>query len=450
MPRDNKDERQRVVIVGAGFAGLLAARRLAGRDAKKLVSVTLIDRNNYHTFLPLLYQAAAAEIEPESIAYPIRGIFRRASNVHTVMAEVSGIDIHNRIVFTDGPSYPYDQLILAAGSRSAHFAVPGAEENSFGLKTLEEAVRLRSHILACFERAAMQEERLPEGLLTVAVVGAGATGLEFAGALSELMATPLRRDFPALAKEKARVVLLDGSEDVLMAFPPHLREYARKRLESMGVAVMTKAAVAEVRPDAVVLKDGRTVEACTVVWSAGVRGNDLGKTDGFVLGRSQRVEVTPSLQIVGRPEIYVVGDMALPVGDPPPPMTAPNAIQMGAHAAECVLRAVKGLGAKEYKYRDKGSMVAIGRRAAVAKLGKREYTGVFAWAIWLFVHLMYLIGFRNRVLVLMSWAWDYLFYEKTVRLILPRVSSVLKVCGTGAAVCEAPKEIKRAAAPPKG
>lgn len=438
MSQTLRDSRQRVVIVGAGFAGLWAARRLGSRAARKRVTVTIIDRNNYHTFPPLLYQVAAAEIEPEAIVYPIRGIFRDTPNVTAVMSTVTGIDLHTRLVLTDGPPIPYDYLILATGSRTAYFSVPGAEECTFGLKTLEEAVTLRSHILACFERAAMDRENVPEGLLTVAVVGAGATGLEFAGALAELMATPLRRDFPLLARDKAKVILLDGSDHVLMPFPPKLRDYARSRLERMGVTVMTGAAVAEVLPNGVILKDGRKIPACTVVWSAGVMGDELGKTEGLTLGRSARVQVTPTLQVAGRPEVYVAGDLALPEGSSPPTV-APNAIQMGQHAAKSILRAVKGLSAEEYIYWDKGSMVTIGRRSAVAKLGKREFTGSIAWLTWIFVHLMYLVGFRNRMLVLLGWAWDYLFFEKSVRLILPRVDSVLRVCGRNG-VCATPAQ----------
>lgn len=428
-------EKQRVVIVGAGFAGLWAARRLARRDAADLVDVTLIDRNNYHTFPPLLYQVAAAELEPEAIAYPIRGIFRNAKNVKTVMTEVTGISVRDQIVLTDGSPIPYDHLVLAPGSRAAFFGVPGAEENTFGLKTLEEAMALRSHILGCFERAAMEGEKAPEGLLTVIVVGAGATGLEYAGALAELMASPLTRDFPHLAKHKAKVLLLDGSPDVLMPFPPKLREYARKKLEKIGVQVQTGAQVAEVRPSGVVLKNGTVIKAYTIVWSAGVMGGDLGEKAGLTLGKGARVEVTPTLQVMGKPEIHVAGDMSFPTPGNPPPMVAPNAIQQGQHAAENIVRIVRGDAAEEFVYKDRGSMVTIGRNAAVAHIGKRDFTGYFAWILWLVVHLSYLIGFRNRLLVLLGWAWDYLFFERSVRLILPNTGSVLKLCGTGANAC---------------
>ncbi|MDL2210644.1 NAD(P)/FAD-dependent oxidoreductase [Desulfovibrio sp. OttesenSCG-928-O18] len=431
-------EKQRVVIVGAGFAGLFAARRLSRRDAAREVDVTLIDRNNYHTFPPLLYQVAAAEIEPESIAYPIRGIFRHARNVNTIMTEVTGIDVRQRLVITDGSPVPYDHLVLAAGSRTAFFNVPGAEENAFGLKTLEEAVNLRNHLLACFERAALEGDNAPAGLLTVVIVGAGATGLEYAGALAELFAAPLARDFPQRKGPKAQVVLVDAAEDVLAPFQPPLREYARKKLEAMGVSVHIRQGVHAVEPDRVVLADGTCIKACTIVWAAGVRGDDLGHLAGFPLGKGGRVAVSPTLQLAGRPEIHVAGDLAAPE-DKNPPMVAPNAIQQGTHVAENILRAVKGLASTEFFYKDKGSMVTIGRNAAVAQIGKKAYRGFFAWALWLFVHLTYLIGFRNRILVLTSWAWSYFFFEHSVRIILPRVDSVLKVCGMGNA-CESDKQ----------
>lgn len=440
--RTDSGKKQRVVIVGAGFAGLWAAKRLSKSDAAELVDVTLIDRNNYHTFPPLIYQVAAAVLEPESIAYPIRGIFRKAPNVTTIMTEAKGIDTRNQVVVTDVSPIPYDHLILAPGSRTAHFGVPGAEKNAFGLKTVEEAVNLRNHILACFERAAVELDNIPEGLLTVAVVGAGATGLEYAGALAELMTSPLAKDFPSLARSKAKVVLLDAAPDVIMPFPPRLRAYARGKLEKMGVTVRTDAQVAEVQPNAIILKDGSRIRSCTIVWSAGVMGNEIGKAAGLVLGRGERAAVGPTLQITDKPEIHVAGDMALPNIAMVPPMVAPNAIQQGEHVAENILRVVSGEAPQEFIYKDKGSMVTIGRSAAVAVIGKREFTGLPAWVLWLVVHISYLIGFRNRLLVLLGWAWDYFFFERSVRLILPNTGSVLKVCGTGDAP-ECPGEEKQ-------
>ena len=421
--------RHRVVIVGAGFSGLWAARHLSKGSSRDSVDVTLIDRNNYHTFSPLLYQVAAAEIDISAIAYPIRGIFRDAPNVRTLMGEVTDIDVRERLVLADGLLLPYDQLVLAPGSRTAFYGIPGAAENAFSLKSLEDAIKLRGHILACFERAALEGETVSDGLLTFAIVGAGATGLEFAGALTELIESPLRRDFPLLVKHKARVVLLDAAEDVIMPFAPALRQYARKKLESMGIEVITNAGVKSVAPDAVTLADGRVIKACTIVWTAGVRGETIAGSERLPLGKGERVEVTPTLQVAGRPEIHVAGDVAWP-GTKKAPMVAPNAIQQGEHVAKNVLLAMNGEATKEYFYRDKGSMATIGRNAAVAQVGKRSYTGRVAWGLWIFVHLAYLIGFRNRLITLVNWAWDYFFFERAVRLIVPRATALLKVCGT--------------------
>ncbi|CAK7059182.1 MAG: NADH dehydrogenase-like protein [Desulfovibrio sp.] len=440
LQHTEKKGRHKVVIIGAGFAGLWAARHLSHGSARDTVDVTIIDRNNYHTFQPLLYQVAAAEIDLSAIAYPIRGIFREAGNVRTVMGEVTGMDVRERLVFTDAATFPYDQLILAQGSRTAFYGVPGAEENAFSLKSLEDAVKLRGHVLSCFERACIEGDAMPEGLLTFAIVGAGATGLEFAGALAELIATPLRRDFPLLALCKAKVVLIDASEDVLMPFPQKLRGYTRKKLESMGVEVIVKAGVAAVTPDSATLADGRVIKACTIVWSAGIQGEAIESEGRLPIGKSGRIAVTPTLQVADRPEIHVAGDVAWPEGKTAPTV-APNAIQQGEHVAKNVLRVMNGEPAEEYFYRDKGSMVTIGRNAAIASVGGRDFTGRPAWFLWIFVHLAYLIGFRNKIITLVNWAWNYLFYERAVRLIVPKTQSVLTVCGTRKACpAEKPKE----------
>jgi NADH dehydrogenase len=420
--------RRRVVIVGAGFAGLWAARHLA-RHGGDDVDVTLIDRNNYHTFAPLLYQVAAAEIDISAIAYPIRGIFRNAPNVRTVMGEVTDIDVRERLVMADGLLFPYDQLILAAGSRTAFYGIPGAEENAFRLKTLEDATALRAHILSCFERAALEGDAVSEGLLTFAIVGGGTTGLEFAGALAELIANTLRRDFPRLIKHQTRIVLLDAGEEVIMPFAPPLRQYTRKKLENMGIEVITKAGVKSVAPDSVTLADGRVIKAYTIVWTAGVRGEVIAVSGHLPLGKGERVAVTPTLQVAGRPEIHVAGDVAWP-GTKKAPLVAPNAKQQGEHVAKNVLLAVNGEAAKEFFYRDKGSMATIGRNAAVAQIGKRSFTGITAWGVWLFVHIAYLIGFRNRLITMVNWTWDYLFSERAVRLIVPQATAILDICGT--------------------
>jgi NADH:quinone reductase (non-electrogenic) len=415
--------RPRVVIVGAGFGGLWAARALAHFP----VDVLLIDRNNYHTFLPLLYQVAAAELGPEDIVYPIRSILRRLPNADFALAEVSKIDFRARRVETDGTSIPYDYLILAAGSTTHFFGVPGGAEHAFTLKTLEQGIRLRNHILTCFERAAKSgNAEARRRLLTVVIVGGGPTGVEFAGALAELLHRPLVRDFPRLDFREARVVLLEAAESLLPGLPERLRAYALARLRRMGVEVLLKAAVDRVTAQAAYLKDGSVLPSETVVWTAGVRGHPLAETWGLPTVRSGRVATLPTLQVQGQAEIYVIGDLANFEEDGRPlPMIAPVAIQQGRAAAENIKRQVSGQAPLPFHYRDRGAMATIGRNAAVAYLAGRAFTGFPAWLIWLGVHLFNLIGFRNRIIVLINWAWDYFLYERAVRLVLPSERSSL-------------------------
>ncbi len=409
--------RPRVVIVGAGFGGLWAARALAHFP----VDVLLIDRNNYHTFLPLLYQVAAAELGPEDIVHPVRSILRRLPNADFALAEVSKIDFRARWVETNGASIPYDYLILAAGSTTHFFGVPGGAEHAFALKTLEQGIRLRNHILTCFERAAKSgSAEARRRLLTFVIVGGGPTGVEFAGALAELLRRPLVRDFPRLDFREARVVLLEAAESLLPGLPERLRAYALARLRRMGVEVLLKAAVDRVTAQAAHLKDGSVLPSETVVWTAGVRGHPLAETWGLPTVRSGRVATLPTLQVQDYPEIYVIGDLAnFEEGGRPLPMIAPVAIQQGRAAAENIKRQISGQAPVPFHYRDRGTMATIGRNAAVAYLAGKAFTGFPAWLIWLGVHLFNLIGFRNRLIVLINWAWDYFLYERAVRLVLP-------------------------------
>lgn len=423
----------KVVIIGAGFGGLWAAKRLA---RARHVDVTLIDRNNFHTFLPLLYQVAAAELEPAQIAYPIRSVFRKHPNVHPVLAEVNAIDWHERIVSTDGLDYPYDYCIMAPGSQTAFYGVPGAEEHCFTLKTLEDSIRLRNRLLSCLEMAALMESgERPPGMLRVAVVGAGPTGVEYAGALAELLRQPLAKDYPQLSPAHPSVILIDGAPLPLVGFPDKLREYTAGRLEKMGVVTRFGSPVASVDAGGLVLKNGERIEAATVVWNAGVRGNDMAAGMGLPLGQGGRVAVQPSLQNPMHPEIQVIGDMAVVQGQSTP-LVAPNAIQQGEHAAKNILRMIDGEAPLPFAYRDKGSMVTIGRAAAVVQIKGHSMTGFPAWVVWLMVHLAFLIGFRNRLLVLINWAWDYLLFERAVRIILPRDANI-SCCppGSTAALC---------------
>jgi NADH dehydrogenase len=407
-----------VAVVGAGFGGLWAARSLA----RSPVDAVLIDRQNYHCFLPLLYQVAAAELEPEEIAYPVRSILRTLPNVRFVLADVIRVDLDRRVLETDGPAIPYDFLILATGSVSHFFGVPGAVEYAFPLKTLEQGMALRSRILSCFERAALEPDaERRRQLLTFIIVGGGPTGAEFAGALTELIRGPLAKDFPGLDFREVRVILLEAVDGLLPGQPERLRAYALARLSRMGVEVHLRATVSRITREAVLLKDGSSVPGETVVWTAGVRGDPLAQAWGLPVGRGGRVAVLPTLQLSGHPEVYVIGDLAYIEEDGRSlPMLAPVAMQQAVAAVRNIGRQIAGQAPEPFHYRDPGTMVVIGRNAGAVHVRGRSFTGFIAWVLWLGVHLVKLIGFRNRILVLVNWAWDYLFYERAVRLILPR------------------------------
>ena len=408
-----------VVIVGAGFGGLWAARALAHGP----FNVTLIDRNNYHTFLPLLYQVAAAELEPEEIIYPVRSILRRLPNVGFLMAEVSRVDLEKRVVETNAGPVAYDYLILATGSSTNFFGVPGAEY-AYPLKSLDEAIRLRNHILCCFERAVpLSDPQQRRKLLSFAIVGGGPTGVEFAGALAELLRGPLRKDYSKLGLSDSKVILLEAAESLLGGLPRRLAAYALERLRRMGVEVRLNAAVSRIEADAVHLKDGTVIPAETVVWTAGVRGERSAAAWGLPVDRSGRVPVEPTLQLAGHPEVYAVGDLARFEQDGRLlPMVAPVAMQQATAAARNIRRQSSGQALMPFRFRDPGMMATIGRNAAVAHYAGLAITGFPAWLVWLGVHLAKLIGFRNRIMVLTNWAWDYFLYERAVRLILPTSS----------------------------
>jgi NADH dehydrogenase len=407
----------RVVIVGAGFGGLWATRALDRAGAQ----VLLLDRNNYHTFQALLYQVAAAELEPADIAYPVRSILRRLPQAHFMMVEVQALDLEAQIVHAPGMRIGYDYLVLALGSQSSYLGVPGAAEHSFALKTLEDGITLRNHILRCFERATHEPVKdARRRLLTFTIVGGGATGAEFAGALSELVHGSFARDFHALDMSEVQVVLLEGRERLLPGFPERLQHYTAARLQRMGVEVHVQSPVSAVTAEEVRLQGGTVLPTETVVWTAGVRGHSQAQAWGLPTARDGRVKVEPTLQLPGHPNVYVVGDLAYVEEDGVPlPMLAPVAIQEGVAAAQNVARQMAGREPEPFHYHDRGAMATIGRNAAVARLGGRTFTGFPAWLLWLAVHLVNLIGFRNRLLVLIGWAWDYFFFERAVRLILP-------------------------------
>jgi NADH dehydrogenase len=397
-----------VVIIGAGFGGLWTARRLARSPA----DITVLDRNNYHTFSPLLYQVASAELEAEDIAYPVRSIFHH-QRVRFLMNEVKEIDLDAHLVKTQENTYPYDYLVLAAG---------GANKYSYQIKSLEQAIALRNHILYRFERAMCETDpAIRQRMLTFAIVGGGPTGVEFAGALIELIHGPLKHDFPSLNLHLVQVIVLEASDHLLPAMPPELQDYALKRLRRMGVDVRLETPVTKITPREVTLKNGAIIPTETTVWTAGVRGEPLAQSTGLPLARSGQVNPLPTLQVEGHPEVYVLGDLArLVQEDQPLPMLATVAIQQGKAVARNLLRQMNGQEPVPFRYHDPGTLATIGRGAAVCRLWGISFTGFLAWLLWLGVHIVNLIGFRNRLLVLVNWSWNYFFFERAIRLILPR------------------------------
>lgn len=406
-------DRPHVIVVGAGFGGLWAAKALADEP----VDVELIDRNNFHTFFPLLYQVAAAELAPGDISHPVRKIIRRLRNVRFTLAAVQGLDTSRNVLHTTAGEKRYDFLILALGSTTRYFGVPGAEEHSFPLRTLDEAVVLRNHILGCFEAAEQHAADAVGHKLSFVIVGGGPTGVEFAGAVQELINGPIPRDHPRLPIADAQVVLLEAGARLLAVYPERLSEYAKRRLERMGVEVRLNTAVEKVDAAGVELGSRGRIDCETVVWTAGVGGPAALENWGLPAAESGRVTVRPDLRVVGADNVFVVGDSALPVARDAP-MVAQNATQQGTLAARNVVRMTKGETLEKYSYRDLGNMAVIGRNAAVVHLFSRiAFKGYPAWVLWLALHLAKLIGFRNRVAALLSWAGDYLFRDRVARLI---------------------------------
>lgn len=413
-----KNTKPRVVIVGAGFGGLRVARAL--RD--KPVDVTIVDRHNYHTFIPLLYQVATAGLEPEAIAQPVRRIVR-AKNVRFRLAGVTGVDVERRRVLTEDSEIEYDYLVLAAGSVTNYFGLDSVAGSSSALRDLDDAEALRSRVLRAFEAAANETDadRRAE-LMTIVVVGGGPTGIEMAGALSELRRHVLPHDFPGVDISRARVVLLEAVDSLLSGMHKSMQRRALSHLQKMGVDVRLNAKVSHADPSGITLASGERIAAGAVIWVAGVRAPSISESLPAPKASLGRVSVTDALHIAGDPTIYVIGDMAH-VGGPetaPHPMLAPVAIQQGELAAKNILRHIAGNELESFKYNDRGTMVTVGRSRAVARVLGLTFSGFLAWAMWLTVHLVWLIGFRNRALVLVNWAWNYLTYDRGVRLIRDR------------------------------
>jgi NADH:quinone reductase (non-electrogenic) len=403
-----------VVIIGGGFGGLYAARALRNAD----VRITLIDRHNYHLFQPLLYQVATAALNPSDIAAPIRAVLSRQKNTSVILGEASAIDPAQKFVhLADGAKIAYDFAIVATGAAHSYFAHPEWERNAPGLKTIDDALEIRRRVLLAFEAAERENDsRAQEALLTFVIVGAGPTGAELAGALSEIARQTMLRDFRRINPSSARVILVEGKDRVLPVYPPELSEKARKQLEHLGVEVITNAIVTSLSDTEVCIGD-RVIPARTVLWAAGVEASPLARSLGVPLDRAGRVLVNDDLTIPGHDDVFIVGDLAaVKYKDGLVPGVAPAAIQEGIHAARSIISKAR----EPFRYRDKGSLATIGRAAAVADFGFVKVSGFIAWLAWLAIHIFFLIGFRNRFLVITQWAWAYVTYQRGARLITGR------------------------------
>lgn len=426
----------KVVIVGAGFGGLNAAKAFAGQA----VDVTLVDTRNFHIFQPLLYQVATAALEPEQIVNPVRGLLHDLPNVRFELATVTGVDWSAKHVLTrDNGPIPFDYLILAVGAIGNDFGIAGVKEHAFGLKDINDALTIRNHIIQQFEKvdARIDPRRHTEahgeesdknlgatssisasvdeqqGALTFVVVGGGPTGVEMAGALTELFHLALRKDYPRIDIKQAKVILLEAMDKLLPPFDARLREDTLRQLQKRGVDVRFGQAVVQVTPDAVTLKSGEVIPTQTVIWGAGVKAHPLAAALGVPLGRGGRIVVNDDLSIPDHPEAFVIGDLGAgkDTGGNIYPQLAQAAIQSGKHTAAQILRRIRNEATQPFAYKDPGFMATIGRNAAVAQFPNgAKFTGFFAWALWLFLHLMFLIGFRNRVQVFVNWVWSYLWH----------------------------------------
>ncbi len=410
------DKWPRVVIVGGGFAGLYCARKLRKAD----VRVSLIDRRNFHLFQPLLYQVATASLSPADIASPIRTILRRQTNAQVWMGEVTTVDrARQEITLSDGLRVHYDYLVLATGATHSYFGKDEWERNAPGLKTVDDATEIRRRFLLAFEAAEREaDSEARRRLLTFVIVGAGPTGVELAGAMAEIARQVLPTDFRAIDTTTTRILLLEGVDRVLPTYPPELSRKARIHLEKLGVEVRTNARVTEIGREHVAIGEER-IGAGNTFWAAGVAASRLGASLAAETDDAGRVRVQPDCSVSDSPNVFVVGDLAsLDREDGSRvPGVAPAAIQMGKHAARMILRDLEGRPREAFRYVDKGDLATIGRAAAVARLGRMKVSGFIAWIIWVVVHILHLIGFRNRALVMLQWAWAYLTYQRGIRLI---------------------------------
>lgn len=406
----------RVIIIGCGFGGLFAAKALARAD----VQVTIIDRTNHHLFQPLLYQVATAGLSAPAIAAPIRHVLAQQRNVTVLMGEVVAVDRAARNVeLENGQSLAYDHLIVATGATHSYFGNDAWQETAPGLKTLQDAFAIRRRILMAFEQAERERNDAARAdWLTFVVIGGGATGVEMAGTLAEIARHTLRGEFRRFDSDSAQVVLIEGGDRVLPAFTQRLSDKARMQLERLGVAVLLNSRVTHIDEHGVTIGEQR-IAARTIVWAAGVAASPLGKSLGVPLDRAGRVIVQPDLTLPGDDRVYVIGDMAAAQSDGKPvPGVSPAAKQMGWCAAANILRALRGELRRPFRYRDYGSLATIGRKAAVADFGFVRLWGLPAWLMWLFAHVYFLIGFRNRLMVMTDWAWAYLTFQRSARVVI--------------------------------
>ncbi|HJQ14029.1 MAG TPA: NAD(P)/FAD-dependent oxidoreductase [Anaerolineales bacterium] len=405
-----------VVIVGAGFGGLETAQRL--RNAP--VRITLINRQNYHLFQPLLYQVAIAGLVPSQIAYPLRTIFRKQRNLTFQMGEVTSVDFDGHYVRSNGSVIAYDYLVLAVGGQTNFFGLNAVEENGFQLKSIEDATGTRNHLLRMFERASREADPdVRKALLTFVVVGGGPTGVETAGALAELITHVLTKDYPHMDLREVRVMLLEATGTVMTAYPDELRKATMKLLEDKNVEILLNTRLTDYNGRRITLADGKYIDAYTLIWTAGVRSAKITDRLGVQQAAAGRVRVGPTLQLSEHPEVFVIGDAAY-VEDKkgqPLPMLATVAQQQARTAARNIQHALRGEKLDPFHYKDPGLLATIGRNAAVARIWGLSFSGFIAWVIWVGLHIFRLIGFRNRIVVLINWAWDYFFYDNQVRLI---------------------------------
>ena len=406
----------RVVIVGAGFGGLETAQKLAHAP----VQITLIDRYNYHLFQPLLYQVAIAGLVPSQIAYPLRTIFRHQKNLEFQMGEVSSIDFKARYVRMNGSVIAYDYLVLAIGGQTNFFGLNTVEENAFQLKGIESAVSTRNHLLTMFEKASREADPdKRKAYLTFVVVGGGPTGVETAGALAELISHVLTKDYPDMDLSETRVLLIEATDNLMAAYPEELRQATMKLLEDKGVEIFLNTRLTDYNGQTVTAADGSHLNTCTVIWTAGVRAGALTNRLDVQQAAAGRVRVNPTLQLPQHPEVFVIGDAAYleDSHSQPLPMLATVAQQEAKFAAKNIQRSITEENLEPFIYKDPGLLATIGRNAAVARIWGLSFSGFIAWVIWVGLHIYRLIGFRNRLVVLINWAWDYFFYDSQVKLI---------------------------------